>query len=71
MSGAGAAGAGAAAAPAAAAATAAAAAAAAAAPIDTDLYSRQIGTLGMDTMKKLVQLKVLVSGLNGVGAECG
>ncbi|CDI84060.1 hypothetical protein, conserved, partial [Eimeria acervulina] len=38
--------------------------------IDTDLYSRQIGTFGMEAMSKLVQLKVLISGLNGQGVEC-
>lgn len=37
--------------------------------IDTDLYSRQIGTLGLETMGKLVQMKVLISGLRGLGAE--
>lgn len=39
------------------------------AAIDTNLYSRQIGTFGMETMGKLVQLKVLISGLRGVGVE--
>lgn len=34
-----------------------------------DLYSRQIGTYGMDTMVKLISLKVLVLGCRGVGAE--
>ena len=37
--------------------------------IDTNLYSRQIGTIGMDTMKKLVQLKILIIGLRGLGIE--
>jgi len=37
--------------------------------IDMDLYSRQIGTFGMETMGKLVQMKVLISGLRGLGAE--
>lgn len=37
--------------------------------IDTDLYSRQIGTFGMEAMGKLVQMKVLVSGLRGLGVE--
>ena len=27
--------------------------------IDLDLYSRQIGTFGIDTMKKLIKLKIL------------
>jgi len=39
------------------------------AEIDTDLYSRQIGTYGMETMGKLIQMKVLISGMRGVGAE--
>lgn len=34
-----------------------------------DLYSRQIGTFGLETMGKLVQMKVLISGLRGLGAE--
>lgn len=34
-----------------------------------DRYSRQIGTYGMDTMTKLVSLKVLIVGCGGVGAE--
>lgn len=37
--------------------------------IDTDLYSRQIGTFGMETMGKLVQMKVLISGIRGLGVE--
>ncbi|CAG9321373.1 unnamed protein product [Blepharisma stoltei] len=37
--------------------------------IDTNLYSRQIGTFGMEMMGKLIQMKVLVSGLRGVGVE--
>jgi len=40
-----------------------------AAKIDTDLYSRQIVTFGVETMGKLVQMKVLVSGLRGLGVE--
>lgn len=39
------------------------------ADIDTNLYSRQIGTFGMEMMGKLIQLKVLISGLRGVGLE--
>jgi ubiquitin-activating enzyme E1 len=34
-----------------------------------DRYSRQIGTYGLDTMTKLVSLKVLIVGCGGVGAE--
>ena len=37
--------------------------------IDTNLYSRQIGTIGMDTMKKLMELKILIVGLRGLGIE--
>lgn len=43
--------------------------AAASAPVDTDLYSRQIGVLGMDTMQKLLSTDVLIIGLSGVGVE--
>ncbi|CEG42526.1 ubiquitin-activating enzyme e1 [Plasmopara halstedii] len=35
-----------------------------------DKYSRQIGAFGLDTMAKLVKLKVLIVGLQGVGIEC-
>ena len=34
-----------------------------------DLYSRQIGTYGMDAMLKLVRMKVLLVGVRGVGVE--
>ena len=34
--------------------------------IDTNLYSRQIGTFGMETMGKLIKMRVLVVGLRGV-----
>lgn len=37
--------------------------------IDTNLYSRQIGAFGIETMGKLIQLKVLVIGLRGAGIE--
>lgn len=37
--------------------------------IDTNLYSRQIGTFGIETMGKLIQLKVLIIGLRGAGIE--
>ena len=37
--------------------------------IDTDLYSRQIGTFGMNVMEKLMQLKVLIVGMRGLGVE--
>ena len=34
--------------------------------IDTDFFSRQIGTFGMEAMGKLIKLKVLIVGLRGV-----
>ena len=34
--------------------------------IDTNLYSRQIGTFGMETMGKLIQQRVFIYGLRGV-----
>ena len=37
--------------------------------IDDDLYSRQIICLGIDTMKKISQLKILIIGLRGLGVE--
>lgn len=37
--------------------------------VDMDLYSRQVGTYGLETMTKLVQAKYLICGLQGVGAE--
>ena len=37
--------------------------------VDTDLYSRQIGTFGMDIMEKLLKLKVLIIGMRGLGVE--
>ena len=37
--------------------------------IDEDLYSRQIGAIGMDTMKKFNKLKILIVGLRGLGIE--
>jgi ubiquitin-activating enzyme E1 len=37
--------------------------------IDTNLYSRQIGTFGMETMSKLIKMKVLIMGLRGLGVE--
>ena len=36
---------------------------------DTNLYSRQIGTFGMETMGKLIKMKVLLLGLRGLGVE--
>jgi len=37
--------------------------------IDKNLYSRQIGTFGMETMGKLIKMKVLIVGLRGLGVE--
>lgn len=37
--------------------------------LDLNLYSRQIGTYGIETMAKILQLKVFISGLRGVGIE--
>ena len=37
--------------------------------VDTNLYSRQIGTYGMETMGKLVQMRVLIVGMRGLGLE--
>jgi len=37
--------------------------------IDDDFYSRSIFTFGLETMKKLSQLKILIMGLRGLGVE--
>jgi len=37
--------------------------------INTDLYSRQIGTFGMETMGKLMKMNVLILGMRGLGVE--
>lgn len=37
--------------------------------IDTNLYSRQIGTFGLETMGKLIKMKVLIFGMRGLGVE--
>ena len=37
--------------------------------VDTNLYSRQIGTFGMETMGKLIKMDVLIIGLRGLGVE--
>jgi ubiquitin-activating enzyme E1 len=34
--------------------------------IDKNLYSRQIGTFGLETMGKLIQMKVFIYGQRGV-----
>ena len=37
--------------------------------IDTNLYSRQIGTFGLETMGKLIKMQVAIVGLRGLGVE--
>lgn len=37
--------------------------------IDTNLYSRQIKAYGIDTMLKLQNLRILILGIRGLGAE--
>jgi len=37
--------------------------------LDTNLYSRQIGTFGMETMGKLIKMNVLIVGMRGLGCE--
>eukprot|EP01071_Lankesteria_metandrocarpae_P003287 Lankesteria_metandrocarpae@DN2870_c0_g1_i1.p1 len=37
--------------------------------IDSNLYSRQIGAFGLETMSRLVKMRVLITGLRGVGVE--
>ena len=37
--------------------------------IDTDLYSRQIFTYGKDIMEKIIDLRILLIGLRGLGIE--
>ena len=37
--------------------------------VDSDLYSRSIFTYGMETMKKLSTMKVLIVGMRGLGVE--
>lgn len=34
-----------------------------------DLYSRQIGAFGIETMGKLINMRVIIVGLKGVGIE--
>ena len=36
---------------------------------DKNLYSRQILTYGIDTMDKIINLKILIIGLRGLGIE--
>ena len=37
--------------------------------IDTNLYSLQIGTIGIETMRKLTLLKIFIIHLRGLGIE--
>ena len=37
--------------------------------IDTDFYSRQIGTYGIGTMKKIIKMNIFIYGMRGVGVE--
>jgi len=37
--------------------------------VDMDLYSRQIGAYGLETMGKLVKMNVVIYGMRGVGVE--
>ena len=37
--------------------------------IDENLYSRQIFTYGKETMDKIVNLRILIMGLGGLGIE--
>ena len=37
--------------------------------IDTNLYSRQIGTFGIETMGKLIKMNVIIIGQRGLGVE--
>lgn len=34
--------------------------------VDTNLYSRQIGTYGLEAMEKIMTLKVFIHGMRGV-----
>ena len=36
---------------------------------DINLYSRQISTYGKETMEKIIDLKILIIGLRGLGIE--
>ncbi|SBS98378.1 ubiquitin-activating enzyme E1, putative (Uba1) [Plasmodium ovale curtisi] len=38
--------------------------------IDSDLYSRQLGTYGFELMNKLIKLNILIINVKGVGLEC-
>jgi len=36
--------------------------------IDTNLYSREIGTYGLETMEKIVTLNIFIYGMRGVNS---
>ena len=36
---------------------------------DTNLYSRQLGVYGLETMKKIIKLNILIYGMRGLGFE--
>ena len=37
--------------------------------IDTNFYSRQIGTFGLNTMTKIIKMNIFIYGMRGVGVE--
>lgn len=37
--------------------------------VDMNLYSRQVATFGLESMGKLIKMKVLIVGMRGLGAE--
>lgn len=39
--------------------------------IDENLYSRSLYVLGHETLKKMAQSNILISGLGGLGVEIG
>lgn len=39
--------------------------------IDEDLHSRQLAVYGRETMRKMAAARVLICGMNGLGAEVG
>ena len=41
------------------------------AEVDEDLHSRQLAVYGREAMRRLFASNVLISGLNGLGAEIG
>ena len=41
------------------------------AAIDEDLHSRQLAVYGRDCMRRLARSRILICGINGLGAEIG